>query len=284
MGLRKRSAMVASGPGPGRRVILLGASNLAHGISTVVETARLHFDRPLDVLAAHGHGRSYGMTSSMLGRQLPGITECDLWRELQSRAPLPTSALITDIGNDLAYGVNPAKVIRWVEECLDRLSMARAETIITSLPLDSLQRVTPGVYYSLRTLFFPYSRLSLAEVLSLACELDERIRVLASQRGIPILAPQPCWYGFDPIHIRLRCVAEAWQSILDHWPFDVQDAAEFAAGEAQCKVQSRRARRSVARWWRLKTAPQQQQRLLGMTLRRRQPSARLADGTMISFF
>ena len=47
---------------PSRRVILLGASNLTRGISTVVEIAKTKWGSPLDIMSALGHGRSYGKT------------------------------------------------------------------------------------------------------------------------------------------------------------------------------------------------------------------------------
>src|SRR5262245_2033911 len=83
----------------GHRIVLLGASNLTRGISTVIETAGSILGRPLEVLAAFGHGRSYGMSSSVLGRSLPGIVDCGIWQSLAARPPVSTSALITDIGN-----------------------------------------------------------------------------------------------------------------------------------------------------------------------------------------
>ncbi|HEX3727596.1 MAG TPA: hypothetical protein VHV08_15185, partial [Pirellulales bacterium] len=51
-----------------RRVILLGASNLTKGVALVLETAFGAWGRPLEVLMALGHGRSYGRQTSLLGR------------------------------------------------------------------------------------------------------------------------------------------------------------------------------------------------------------------------
>ena len=60
---------------------------------------------PLDILAALGHGRSYGSLSNVSGRVLPGITTCGLWERWENSPALPTRALLTDIGNDLFYDV-----------------------------------------------------------------------------------------------------------------------------------------------------------------------------------
>jgi hypothetical protein len=99
---------------PRHRIVLLGASNLTRGISTVVESAQQIWGGPLDVCCALGHGRSYGWTSNFLGRSLPGIVGCGLWPALESRPKLPTAALITDIGNDLMYGAPVQQVLLWV--------------------------------------------------------------------------------------------------------------------------------------------------------------------------
>ena len=76
---------------PVRRVVLLGASNLTRGISTVVATAQRVWGQPLEVLAALGHGRSYGIESRVLGRRLPGILNSGLWEALDRSPASPTA-------------------------------------------------------------------------------------------------------------------------------------------------------------------------------------------------
>src|SRR5215207_2044158 len=109
---------------PTRRVILLGASNLTRSFPTVVATLRQTWSEPIEIMVAMGHGRSYGLDSSFLGKKISGIFPCALWQDLQSRQPLPTAALVTDIGNDILYGVSSDLLLDWVERCLDRLSEA----------------------------------------------------------------------------------------------------------------------------------------------------------------
>src|SRR4051794_38173405 len=107
---------------PTRRVILLGASNLTRSFPTVIATAIQTWSEPVEIMAAMGHGRSYGQDSSVFGRKISGIFPCALWQDLQNRPKLPTSALVTDIGNDLLYGISPDLLLQWVERCLDRLA------------------------------------------------------------------------------------------------------------------------------------------------------------------
>jgi hypothetical protein len=74
------------------RVVALGASNLTRGFRAVVSTARDTWGPQVEVMAALGHGRSYGAHSRLAFRRLPGILESGLWSELESRPRLPSQA------------------------------------------------------------------------------------------------------------------------------------------------------------------------------------------------
>ncbi len=253
---------------PARRVVLLGASNLTRGISTVVETSAQHWGRPLDVLAALGHGRSYGMDSSVLGRTLPGILQCGLWRVLHERPAAETAALVTDVGNDLFYGAAVEQIAGWVEQCLDRLARCEARTIVTRLPICNLPRVRRWQYAIVRSLLFPSCRLSMPELSERALALDERICRIARERNCALLEPRSEWYGFDPIHIKLRHWPNAWRELLAPWS----------------DVEPRAARASLARWLSLRRCAPELHVRFGVAQRRAQPSGRFVDGTLLSFF
>ena len=131
--------MAAAPPrGPARRIILLGASNVARGISALTGTARAIWGQPLEVFAAFGRGRSYGLPSRVLVRELSGIVQCGLWDAVGRRDRLPTAALVTDIGNDLIYGRSVDEIAQWVDTCLARLNALEARTVVTGLPIDNL--------------------------------------------------------------------------------------------------------------------------------------------------
>src|SRR5947207_14876376 len=86
------------------RVVALGASNLTRGLRIVVSTARQTWGPDIEIFGALGHGRSYGADSRVFVRRLPGILQSGLWRDLAARPPVPTRALVTDVGNDILYG------------------------------------------------------------------------------------------------------------------------------------------------------------------------------------
>jgi hypothetical protein len=98
------------------RVVALGASNLTRGFQTVVATARAAWELDVEVVAALGHGRSYGSSSRLVVRTLPGILESGLWRQLEWSPQVPTRALVTDVGNDILYGFSAPQILGWVDE------------------------------------------------------------------------------------------------------------------------------------------------------------------------
>jgi len=255
---------------PTRRVILLGASNLARSLSAVVETARLVWREPLEIMAAIGHGRSYGQDSSVCGRKISGIFPCALWSELKNRPKLPTAALVTDIGNDLAYEVPVDRLLAWVEACLDRLAEAGAATIMTRLPLASIESVGERRYRLFRALLFPRCSIPLAPMKSLAAELNRELLTIGERRKIPVIPVSGAWYGLDPIHIKRSVSRRAWPAILSAWRG--VDATTVTP------------RSSLWRWAYLGCLAPSERTILGWRRRRRQPCGQLSDGTTIWLF
>ena len=255
---------------PQRRVVLLGASNLTKGIGTVLETSARMWGGPQQVFAALGHGRSYGRMTRFVGMRLPGIEACDLWQDLAAAEPLPTAALVTDIGHDLLYEEPVERIVAWVERCLDRLAALGARTTVTLLPIDNLHALGNARFRLLRTLFFPSSRITLAEVTRRALALNEGVRHLAATRGFATAEHRMAWYGFDPIHIRFLRRGEAWRDILSGWTS--ADALPAPATSA------------IARTLYLRTRTPAQRRLMWLEQRGRKPSATFADGTSISIY
>ena len=254
---------------PSRRVILLGASNLTRGISTVVETARLSWGTPLDIMSALGHGRSYGKPTRVLGRSLPGIVDCGLWQDLAARPRIDTTALVTDVGNDILFDVPPTTVITWLDRCLERLAPVTQSLVISELPLTNIAQLSTARFRLFRTILFPRSRMTLSEVNRRAEELNQKLLQLASRYQAHVVTPVRAWYGFDPIHIKMRCWPTAWAQIMNPWsqPTLVHPA-----------------RGSFFRWLFLRCLIPHQRRLFGFVQRKQQPAATLPDGSQISLY
>jgi hypothetical protein len=251
-------------------VVLLGASNLTMGLPVVLDTVRGRLGSgPLEVLVAAGHGRSYGRWSRVGVRGLPGILECGLWPSLARPGAARVHALVTDIGNDLAYGASATELARWVRGCVERLAAVEADTVLSLLPERSLARLAPWQYHLVKAMVFPGRRLPFATLLERLREVNCRLAELADAHAIALVEPVADWYGLDRIHVRRGQVRAAWGAMLSRW--QVPDGCGPGAERVP----------PLGRRWRI--APERRT-VLGLTLRRPQPSAVLADGTAVSLY
>ncbi len=259
-----------NGTAPTRRVILLGASNLTRSFPTVVATVRQTWSEPVEIMAAMGHGRSYGQDSWFLGRKISGIFPCALWQDLQNRAPLPANALITDIGNDLLYGISSNQLLDWVERCVDRLAEIGTATIVTQMPVESIERLGERRFQFFRRMFFPRSKLALAGARILVREINERLIAIGQSRKIPVIPVADSWYGFDPIHLKRRIKRLAWPTMLATWRADGKPLSIIPSSLWTAAY--------------LASLPSSDHSLFGFLRRAEQPSGRFADGTTISLY
>ena len=245
------------------RVCLLGASNLTRGFGTAVRVTRAALGGPLELHAALGRGRSFGGPSSFLGRTLPGIAESGLWPGLDAAGAvraLPTYALLSDMGNDVAFGVPAAVLLAWIEQTLERLAPARS--IVLGPPLVSVARISDRAFRFWGRLFFPARGLQRAPLMATLEEVDAGLRELCRARGLAFVEPEASWYGVDPIHVRHAAEKRAWRKILASWG-PISDS--LPGGRVPLPAPLER-------------------RILGVSFRHTQPAARLGDGTTVSIY
>lgn len=244
-----------------RRIILLGASNLQMGMPVLLENLGRQFaaDRDrLEIWTAAGHGRSYGRWSQAFFRELPGIVDCRLWEDLRASTVVPdrTYSLVTDIGNDILFGVEPLQIVAWVRKTFEHLSGQNAQIVATGLPLASVRLMPLWKFRLMRRILFPKSQLSLPETLSRAEELHDRITDLTREFNVPLVEANVCWYGFDPIHIRRRSRLAAWQRVLSSWGTFPEDIS-FSKARRATTLQVLEAAPYEQRWFgRTKIVPQ----------------------------
>ncbi len=169
------------------------------------------------MFAAFGRGRSYGLPSRVLVRELSGIVQCGLWDAVGRRERLPTAALVTDIGNDLIYGRSVDEIARWVDTCLARLNALEARTVVTGLPIDNLASLPAWQFRLAGKFFFPGRPIDLTTLAERARELDRRVAELAARHGARWVAQRRAWFWIDPIHISYRHMARAWREVLGAW-------------------------------------------------------------------
>lgn len=235
---------------PATPVVLLGASNLTMGFPLILENLLACLPNPVDVFAALGHGRSFGMWSRVLFRHLPGILQSELWSHLKDRTQTANARpklLITDIGNDLIYGAPVPNIMNWIEECLERVKATPGETVLTLPPVDSIDSLSRWRFRLMKSLIFPGRKVSLEEIRQSAHDLANHIEALGKSHGIAVVRPERTWYGIDPIHLRKRYRSESWKTILSHWSgFDVARWGDHATSPIRREFrQSRFAHRRI---------------------------------------
>jgi hypothetical protein len=255
---------------PRRRVVLLGASNVARGISVILGTAGQVWAQPLEVFVACGRGRSYGRPSRVLRRELSSITDCGLWDAIRARDPLPTAALVTDIGNDLVYERSVDEIGDWVDACLSRCAALDARLLVTRLPIDNLAGLAEWKFRLVRKIFFPRCRLDLATITERATALDARLLQVATRWGARTISHRREWYGFDPIHITFGQMSRAWREILGHWTDDGS--------------QRPLERASLGRALYLHSVFPECRKVFGFEQRAAQPAGQLRDGSTLWFY
>ena len=194
-------------------VVLLGASNLVLGWQAVITAIRQVTTAPINLNVALGMGRSYIKTSAFWFRRLPAISRCGLWDQLPRDSDNPPLVLITDLGNDIVYQFEPDQIAATVRDCIRQILDWRsdAKIVITGLPLASLTGVGKLRFQIAKTILFPGCPLSRTSILERSLSLDLLVRQMAAEFGIPLIEPEPRWYGFDPIHVLPKFRAAAFQ-------------------------------------------------------------------------
>ena len=203
--------------GPGRAVVVLGASNVSRGLARLAAAVRARCDGPLDLFVAAGHGRGYGVSTRVWQRRLPSILASGLWRALDRERIERPLVVVTDVGNELLYGLGISAVAGAVREAAHRLAARGGRLVVTGLPLAAIARVGPLRYGLLRALYVPGCRLELHDLTPAAQWLDEELQAIAADCGGTFLEQPGEWYGVDALHVRRRLIDTVWRRVCDAW-------------------------------------------------------------------
>jgi len=197
---RERPSETQAETGSPVLLILLGASNLARGYTALVNFIRQQLaPRPLEVLAAFGPGRGYRAWGGILGQiKYPPIGSSILFKKAEKQACTAHSvhALVTDIGNDILYGVEPEQIVEAVKGVQDRLLDLNARVYTTPLPSYFEQEIPEFMFYAIRTVLFPSSRVLPEQVREAVIRINEFLRTRQEER-IHILPAMDSLTGWD---------------------------------------------------------------------------------------
>lgn len=225
----------------GTRVVLLGASNLTLSFpwarAAAVDAAG---GEPAEVLVAAGLGRAYGLPSRILLRERTAILDCGLWRDLGDaarRRPLPVYALLTDMGNDLAYGATATDLAAAVAECLARLKSLAATCAASTFPVASIECLSPFRFGLLRSVLFPGHAITRPELLAEGREFNRLLREICARAGCALTEiPSDC-FGLDHIHLNWRWRRRLWPQLVAGWNHQIEGGSQ-KIGVGQPSVES----------------------------------------------
>ena len=250
------------------RVVVLGASNVSRGLSRLVAAVESRSPGS-ELFVAAGHGRGYGVNTRVAARRLPSILGSGLWRGLDRQGGSESVALITDVGNELLYGLSVEQITSWVRESVRRLADRGATLAITRLPMAGIATVGRVRYRALRTFFVPGCRLSLADLKKATVRLDAELQAIARDFGAQVIEQPTHWYGFDTLHVRRRHLDDLWNAACTAWGFPVVESSVAS---------------SVTDWVKIGTKAAEVRSLGGVMRFTRQPVLMLPSGGTLSLY
>jgi len=196
-------------------LILLGASNLSRGCFAFSRHMKACLrPRPVEALIASGPGRAYYASGGLLNVVYPPIYASDIFEAAQNKSEsgYRVVALVTDIGNDIMYGVSTEKVIETVQQVFARLQLMNAEIFYTTLPVAFEKGNHPVWFCILRSLLFPRSTVAYEEAKAGIIEVNRFLRKSAS-RHCHLIPDMDRYLGYDEIHYGWVRAHSAWSHV-----------------------------------------------------------------------
>ncbi len=193
--------------------ILLGASNLSRAHSGLVKNLEhnLH-PRSVRFLSALGSGRGYSVEGGLLNIAYPPIKNCGLFAAAREIAVNRVVALVTDVGNDIMYGVPVEKIIADLKELFEKLHDLDADILVTPLPHRLEEGIGDFYYRCLRGISYPACRVEQGTAIAAVREINRFLHALAPDR-IKLITSLNAYYGIDMIHFSHRKMHPAWTEV-----------------------------------------------------------------------
>ena len=182
--------------------ILFGASNLArsfYGLKLSIK--RCIHPRPATFIHAMGPGRGYLSRGGILNTTYPPIIDCGILESIQKiRKPnQQIIVLITDIGNDIMYGIHSEKIIEGLQNIFDTLGEVTKNIFITPIPINLKNDIGEFYFRVLRCIFFPKSSINYSQTLESIKVINQFI-LHSSNKKTTVINGMERFSGLDKIH------------------------------------------------------------------------------------
>lgn len=146
----------------------------------------------------------------------PPIGTCGIRSAIRERAigKAHVAALITDIGNDIMYGVSPGTLIHCLEQIIDELHELGAGILVTAIHVNLEHDVGEGYFNILRRIFYPRSKVSFAGAAAAVQEVNAFLEEAARDKIVLLREMEP-FCGIDKIHYSLMRSHQGWSLVAE---------------------------------------------------------------------
>lgn len=195
--------------------VFLGASNLARGYGALANCLVQNLaPGPVEILHAMGPGRGYCSPGGIFNITYPPIGSSGILHSAQSRKEKARRviALITDIGNDIMYGVPVSELTACLNTLFQNLNAISAEVFVHPIPLDFSKDVSKRQFRILRSLFYPHSGIDYHKAKEAVDAINIFLRAKAGGE-IHLLPSTKDFCGVDKIHYSIFRSHRVWSEV-----------------------------------------------------------------------
>jgi hypothetical protein len=197
--------------------LLMGASNLARGYSMFTRHISSCFEKDkTEFLNALGPGRGFCSRGGMFNFTYPPIQDCRILEAAKKKSSNTRVVLITDIGNDLMYGVSADTLIESLDGLIDRALQWDAEIFLTSIHVDLKKDVSQTTFFILKSFFYPGSSITYEETDLFIIKVNGYLKEKSGKNErVHLISGMESFAGADKIHYSLLKTHSAWKKIAD---------------------------------------------------------------------
>ena len=195
--------------------VLLGASNLARAYSALTQ----HLSKSVSqgrFINALGPGRGYCARGGLLNFSYTPIGECRVMQSAEEFAQQggQIAVLLTDIGNDIMYGVAEQSLIECLDRLIEKARQWNAEVFLTSIHVDVSRDLGKASFQILKTIFYPNSLVTYEQADSAIERVNQYLEEKSHRNEkIHLVSGLDSYCGLDKIHFSLLKGHRAWSKI-----------------------------------------------------------------------
>ncbi|MBC8287870.1 MAG: hypothetical protein H8E42_10405 [Nitrospinae bacterium] len=195
--------------------VLLGASNLARGHSALTRHISQNISGS-EFVNALGPGRGYCARGGLLNFTYSPIGGCRVMESARVYAErgFRVIVLLTDIGNDIMYGVPEKSLIECLDTLIEKSLRLNAEVFVTAIHVDVCKDMGKRSFKLLKAIFYPKSSVTFDQADSAVKKLNHYLEEKSQQNErVHLVSGLGAFCGMDKIHYGLFKSHLAWSRV-----------------------------------------------------------------------